>query len=260
MSAIFHLDDPATDLFIGDCREVLPRLPDKADLIFADPPFGWGVDYGSWDDKMDSKKYLEFTFEWIDLATSLLTNRGSLWINIPDDWAAEIVVFCKEQGLQLVNWCVWHFRFGQCRDSNFIVSKTHALYFVNDKKNRIWNPDTILEPSDRASVYNDARTQQSSRPGMRVPLDVWYGENWGRVQGNNKERRPGHQNQLPEVYLERIIRACSDPNSLVIDPFAGSGTTSVVARALGRRSIGIEFDEKLAASAFERIKKGAVRV
>jgi DNA modification methylase len=90
---------------------------------------------------------------------------------------------------------------------------------------------------------------------MRAPMDVWYGKYWGRVQGNNKERRDQHHNQIPEVYLERVIRACSNEGSLVLDPFLGSGTTSTVARAWNRRSIGIEYSKTNAKNAWERITK-----
>jgi site-specific DNA-methyltransferase (adenine-specific) len=91
-------------------------------------------------------------------------------------------------------------------------------------------------------------------------MDVWYGQFWGRVQGNNKERRGYHDNQLPEVYLERVIRACSNEGDLVLDPFLGSGTTGVVALALKRNFIGTEFSEENAKSACERIKIGPYRV
>jgi len=162
--------------------------------------------------------------------------------------------------MAMINWCIWHFRFGQCRNANFIVSKVHVLYFAKDPAKRIWNPDTILEPSDRATMYADARTRNTQTPGLRVPLDVWYGQYWGRVQGNNKERRANHENQIPEVYMERVIRACSRKDSLVLDPFLGSGTTCTVARALGRRSIGIDVSAGIAKSAFDRVKKGPVRL
>ena len=109
-----------------------------------------------------------------------------------------------------------------------------------------------------------SREPEGEGDGWQLPSDVWCretdGDGWGRVQGNSKERRETHQNQLPELYLERVIRACSNPGDLVLDPFLGSGTTSTVARALGRRSIGIEISQKYAESAFERIKAGAVRV
>jgi site-specific DNA-methyltransferase (adenine-specific) len=118
----------------------------------------------------------------------------------------------------------------------------------------------VLEPSDRAAIYDDKRTRETRQPGKRVPLDVWYGLNWGRIQGNNKERRHNHQNQIPEVYLERVVRACSNPGQLVLDPFLGSGTTCTVARGLGRRSIGIEYSRRNAASAFQRIEAGPIRL
>jgi site-specific DNA-methyltransferase (adenine-specific) len=257
----FRLDDPSTEVFVGDCREVLHSLPERSvDLIFADPPFNWDVAYGEWDDSRPRQEYIEFTHEWLDACIRVLSDRGSFWVNIPDDTAAEIVMHLKQRGLAMINWCIWHFRFGQHRVGNFIVSKVHALYFARDRENRVWNPDAVLEPSDRAAIYDDPRTRQTRQPGRRVPLDVWYGANWGRIQGNNRERRRNHQNQIPEVYLERVIRACSNEGQLVLDPFLGSGTTCTVARALGRRSIGVEYSSRNAESAFERIKAGPIRV
>ena len=252
----YQEESPDTCLYVGDCREVLPALPDKGcvDLIFADPPFNWDVPYDGWEDNMPREAYEQFTFDWLDACIETLSPKGSLWVNIPDDSAAEIVMHLKQRGLTMINWCVWHFRFGQHRDGAFITSKVHALYFAKDPNNRAWNPDAVLEQSDRASIYNDKRTQAKERnKGMRVPMDVWYGKYWGRVQGNNQERRSGHQNQIPEVYLERVILACSNEGDLVLDPFAGSGTTNTVARSHGRRSIGIEYSQATAESAWERI-------
>lgn len=257
----YSLQDPTTEIYVGDCREVLKDVPSKSvDLLFADPPFNWDVPYGEWDDAIPREEYLRFTYQWLDSCLAALSERGAFWVNIPDDTAAEIVIHLKQRGLLMINWCVWHFRFGQHRTGNFIVSKVHALYFARDRERRTWNPEAILEPSDRAAIYDDPRTQETRQPGLRVPLDVWYGPNWGRIQGNNKERRPNHQNQIPEVYLERVIRACSNEGDLVLDPFLGSGTTCTVARALGRRSIGIEYSSQNAGSAFERVQRGPIRL
>ncbi|MCC6675996.1 MAG: site-specific DNA-methyltransferase [Phycisphaerales bacterium] len=286
------LKDPDTRIYIGDCRKLLSQIPEcvksEVDLIFADPPFNWNRDYDrwkaqhaggsraqfeaeyeTWSDDMSRGDYLDFTYDWIDGCIKALTPTGSLFINIPDDTAAEIVCFLKghlprkpSHPMHMVNWCIWHYRFGQNRSGAFINSKVHILYFAKHPDQRTWRPDRILEPSDRATTYFDPRTQSKKDgmpPGMRVPMDVWYGAFMGRVQGNNAERRANHDNQIPEAYLNRVIQCASDEGMLVLDPFLGSGTTGVVARALNRRFIGCEFSKANATSAFERIKAGPAR-
>ena len=256
VAAVYEASQPETQAYIGDCRNVLRSLPERGqvDLIFADPPFNWSVAYEQWDDSMPREDYEDFTREWLDGCLEVLAPNGSIWVNIPDDSAAEIVMHLKQRGMHMINWCIWHFRFGQHREGGFINSKVHALYFSKDRKKRTWNGDAVLEQSDRAAIYGDKRTMAKTKnQGMLVPMDVWYGKYWGRIQGNNKERRPQHQNQIPEVYLERVILACSNPGDLVLDPFLGSGTTLTVARAHGRRSIGIEYSPETASSAWQRI-------
>ncbi|UYV12289.1 MAG: site-specific DNA-methyltransferase [Phycisphaera sp.] len=270
---------PDCRVYVGDCRELLPNIPECArsqvDLVFADPPFNWARGYDKWDDSMPDEEYCNvtqsfgppgevtaFTQRWIDLCIEALTPTGSLWINIPDDWAAEIVVHLKRRGLHMVNWCVWHYRFGQNTTGRFINSKVHALYFCKDPRNRTWNAGAVLEPSDRASTYFDPRTmdKKDGMPaGMRVPMDVWYGQYWGRIQGNNLERRGKHDNQLPELYLSRVVQCSSNEGDLVLDPFTGSGTTAVAATALGRRYVGCEYSPDMARSAIERVSNGPVR-
>jgi len=262
----FQLASPDTRVYVGDCRELLPRIPEVAsaevDLVFADPPFNWNRRYDEWNDRLPREDYLAFTRDWLDLCIGALRPHGAIWVNIPDDTAAEIVMHLKGRGLHMINWCIWHYRFGQNRLGGFINSKVHALYFARDREKRTWNVDDILEPSDRATTYFDPRThaKKEGKNGLRVPMDVWYGRFWGRIQGNNKERRALHDNQIPEVYLERVIRACSNEGDLVLDPFLGSGTTGLIARELNRRSIATEFSAQNARSAVERIKTGPVRV
>ncbi len=263
-------------VYIGDTRELLPRIAEvrrgTLDLVFADPPFNWNRAYDKWRDNMPRQDYIQFTHEWISLCAGGLRPGGSLWINIPDDTAAEIVVFVKNNlKFEMQNWCIWHYRFGQNTKHRFINSKVHALWFTKpggkvDPRTGVdytWNFEEILEPSDRAAIYEDPRTMSKRDgvpAGMRVPMDVWYGKYWGRVQGNSKERRHYHDNQLPEAYLERVVRACSNPGDTVLDPFLGSGTTGVVAHALGRHFIGTEFSPENARFAFERIQAGPVRL
>lgn len=92
--------------------------------------------------------------------------------------------------------------------------------------------------------------------GQRVPGTVWGvpsdGPMWGRVQGNNAERRPGHPNQLPIAYIARLLRAYTNEGDRVCDPFAGSGTTAAVCQELKRHCITIDVSEESIASARER--------
>ncbi len=273
--AAHTLTNPEARVYIGDCREIIARVPEcragTVDLIFADPPFNWKRGYDSWNDDMAEEEYLAFTYEWLDLCIGALRDGGSLWVNIPDDWAAEIVMHLKGRKLTMVNWAIWHYRFGQNTTERFISSKVHVLYFCKGRgvkgtatkiPGRTWNPTDVLELSDRASTYFDPRTLEKNDgmpAGRRVPLDVWYGRHFGRVQGNNAERRNYHDNQLPEAYLNRVVRCASNPGDLVMDPFLGSGTTGVMAHALGRRFIGCEFSPVNAANAIARIKAGPVR-
>ena len=67
VSPIFETENHDTRLYVGDCREIMPLLPDHGniDLIFADPPFNWDVPYGGWEDNMPRGEYEKFTFERI---------------------------------------------------------------------------------------------------------------------------------------------------------------------------------------------------
>src|SRR4051812_13438999 len=90
MTPNYHLDDPGTDVYVGDCRAVLASLPAASvDLVFADPPFNWDVQYGGWDDDRPREEYIHFTHAWLDGCIRVLAGHGSLWVNIPDDTAAE---------------------------------------------------------------------------------------------------------------------------------------------------------------------------
>ena len=159
---------------------------------------------------------------------------------------------------RLVRWCIWHYRFGQHTTHNFISSKTHLLWLSNGKPP--FHATDVLEPSDRASKYNDRRTQSKvhGEPGLRVPFDVWYGEGFSRIQGNNRERRPLHDNQLPEAILTRIIRSCTSEGDLVLDPFLGSGTTAVVAARLNRHFRGCDISPTYIESAASRVAESGV--
>lgn len=255
-----------TQFIVGDCVEVLKAHTRKYDLIFADPPFNIGHDYQDFFDKKEALEFIQFTHAWVRLCWARLKPHGVLCLHGPDALADQYILWAHDNRLakHRIAWCNWHYRFGQCNDSNWIDSRCHLMVYARDPNNYTWNPNDVLVKSDRLARYGDRRVASSSRSGYRVPFTVWGvegdGPYWGRVQGNSEERRDSHPNQLPEVYLARIIRAYTNPGDSVLDPFCGSGTTVTVAQALGRNCCVVDISARSIKSAKKRLKKGAVRV
>ncbi len=195
----------------------------------------------------------------------VLKPTGSFWLAIGDEFAAELKwIVHRELGLSLRSWVIWYYTFGVNCAQKFSRSHAHLLYFVRDPKQFTFNPDSIRVPSARQLVYGDRR----ANPVGRLPDDTWIlrpqdvpdgfpatDDTWHlpRVCGTFKERAGWHGCQMPEQVLGRIIRASSNPGDLVLDPFAGSGTTLAVARKLDRQALGFELSAEYAARAQARL-------
>src|SRR5262245_51818315 len=253
-------------VYTGDCLGLLPRLPAGAvDLAFADPPFNIGYDYDVYQDRHHPEHYLDWSRRWGAEVVRALKPDGTFWLAIGDEYGAELkLIFQKELGLTCRNWVIWYYTFGVHCQRKFSRSHAHLFYFVKDSERFTFNADTIRVPSARQLVYADARADRRGRvpddtwilrpqdlpDGFGAEEDTWY---FPRVCGTFKERAGWHGCQMPEQLLGRIIRACSNPGETVLDPFAGSGTTLVVAKKLGRRWLGCELSAGYAARAEARL-------
>lgn len=232
----------------GSCLDLLPALPAGcARLVFADPPFNIGYRYDAYDDRQDRDAYLEFARKWVAECVRVLAPDGSMWVAIGDDFAAEHRLILDAAGLFRRSWVIWHYTFGVYCPTKWGRDHTHLLYYTRDPKRFVFDADAVKVPSARQAKYGDKR----AAAGGRVPGDVWT---FPRVCGTFRERnKAGHTCQMPEAVLERIVRACSAPGDLVLDPFAGSGTSLAVAKRLGRRWYGCELSENYAAGVRERL-------
>jgi DNA modification methylase len=256
----------------GDCLKILPQLPAACvDLAFADPPFNIGYEYDHYHDARDKEEYLAWTERWLAEVKRLLKPTGSFFVAIGDEHVAEVKVRLDALGLTMRNWIVWHYTFGVNCTRKFNRSHAHILYYVADPKRFTFNADAVRVPSARQTTYADRRANplgklpddtwvlrpQEDPAYFQPPMDTWY---VARVCGTFKERRKAadrdetaHPCQMPEAVLERIIRIASNPGDLVLDPFAGSGTTLAVAKRLGRKYFGVELSENYAAQIKERL-------
>ena len=236
------------------------------DLAFADPPFNIGYDYDVYHDKLESENYLAWSRDWTAEVVRVLKPNGTFWLAIGDEYAAELkVLLQREHKLTCRSWVVWYYTFGVNCKTKFSRSHAHLFHMVKQADDFTFNTDAIRIPSARQLVYGDRR----ANPTGRLPDDTWIlrpqdipesftpeEDTWyfPRVCGTFNERAGWHGCQMPEQLLGRIIRACSDPGELVLDPFAGSGTTLAVAKKLGRRYLGFELSPEYAQRVEARLK------
>lgn len=232
----------------GDCVELLKGSGITPRLIFADPPFNIGYEYESYDDRLEYDSYVKWTEKWMTACHEALSDDGAFYIAIGDEYAAEVKMIARKLGLDLRNWIIWNYGFGQNTVKKFGRSHTHIFYFVKDSGNFVFNDEEIRVPSARQLIYNDKRADSRGR----IPDDVWR---YPRVCGTFKERVGWHTCQMPLKLMARIIKASSDPGDLVMDPFSGSASTLVAAAILGRQYLGFDIDLKYAELGQRRIEE-----
>jgi site-specific DNA-methyltransferase (adenine-specific) len=234
-------------------------------LGFADPPFNIGFDYnGEYQDKKTYEEYRDWSAEWMGQMHRVLDPYGSFWLHIGDGWVAELKIMAQAGGFRLRSWIIWYYTFGVNSPAKFTRSHTHLLYFTKHPTNFVFHANEVRVPSAREVVYNDKR----ANPDGRLPDDTWIlrpqvlemppdHDTWyfPRVAGTFHRRVPGAPNQMPEQLLGRIIRICSGPDQLVLDPFVGTGTTLAVAKKLGRRYLGFDISKTAVACARRRVKR-----
>ena len=225
------------------------RLPrDSVQLAFADPPYNIGILYDQYDDSIPKKQYLLWCRNWIRQIHRILKENGALYLAINDENVAELKIISEGLGFTFRRWIIWHYTFGQNARNNFTKSHTHILYFSKGK-NPVFYSDHIREPSARQMVYNDKR----ANPAGKVPDDVW---DFPRICGTFKERVKGDPCQIPVQLMQRIILASSLKGDIILDPFAGSGSTLVAAKKLGRHCLGIEQSKIYCNKIRERLARG----
>ena len=232
----------------GDCLKVLPTLPrESVDLVVADPPYNIGVDYGNGKKADRRDDYWGWCERWIGWCYRALKPTGSLWIISGQEHGAEIDIAIQRAGMTMRNRITWHETFGVYCHGKFGRTSRPIFYATKSPKGFTFNREAVTVPSARQEKYGDRR----AAPGGKIMGDVWQ---INRVCGTFKERVKGVPTQLPVELVQRIIGVSSNPGDIVLDPFAGSGTSLVVAKAMGREAIGIELNPDYAAIASRRFE------
>ena len=230
----------------GDCIEVLGKMQEKSvDLIFADPPYNLGKDFGNDSDSWSNRKnYLNWCYAWIDVCFSVLKDNGTFYLMNSTQNIPYISIYLQEH-YNIVNDIIWSY------DSSGVQSKKKygSLYepilmaTKSAKTKYTFNYQDILveaKTGAKRKLIDYRKNPPQPYNTKKVPGNVW---SFSRVRYKMEEYE-NHPSQKPEALLERIIRASSNDGDIVLDPFGGSFTTSCVATKLGRRAISMDINHE----------------
>lgn len=223
-------------LIRGDCIDEMSALEGCVDLVVTSPPYpNYGMAYG--DAFATIADYLDFSRRWMERAAKALRPGGAMWINVGMLKAGRnsrvpltyyLFPILSEVGLDMVQEVVWDRRVHRNTKQRFATVSERWLYVVKPGAKPVFNVDDVRRPSLRFDRRNN--------PSGTNPADIW---SFVQVHGVARERT-AHPCQFPQAMIERIVLACSNPGDVVLDPFAGSGTTGAAALAKGRSAIMIE--------------------
>ena len=216
--------------------------------------------------------YLAVLRPRVAMARRLLAAHGSLVVHVDTKTSHYVKVMCDEIfGLDcFASEVVWRYRRWPSRTRNFQRVHDVLLRYVRDpdaptRFNQLYEPlasSTLATWGDRRqrAVVDDTgrrlRSSSTPDPTPGTPLgDVWE---IGIVAPVARERT-GYPTQKPEALLERLIRACTNEDDLVLDPYAGSGTTLAVCARLGRRVVGIDSSPEALRTIRSRLREQGIR-
>ena len=241
-------------IFNEDCLIGIKKIPDNSlDLIVADPPYCLGKDYENNSDKLDSKEYLKWTYQWIDAVIPKLKDTGSFYIFLSWQYSPEIFSYIKTK-MPMINEIIWDRRVPSMGGSTRKFSSVHDNigFFVKQNKKYYFDIDSIRIPYDEETKKARTRSIFVGKKWLEVgynPKDIW---SVSRIHAQAPERQ-NHPTQKPLEIIERIIKASSPIGGTVLDPFMGTGTTAVAAINTKRNYVGFEINKNYCQMISKRI-------
>ena len=275
MPNLFDLDTSRT--ICGDALSVLEDIPDgSVQLCVTSPPYHIGKSYERGSGK-NFDEYVEWITSSLRLVEAKLRDGGSLCLQVgshvrngkllPLDYVFFPIL--QDLGLTFRNRIIWRYNFG-FNAVKRLSGRYEVLLWFTKGDNYKFNLDPIrvpqLYPGKRHSASKGSKAgMPSGNPKGKNPSDYWefdghtafFGEpvwNIPNVKANHPEKEPDHPCQFPNELVERCVMALTDEGDVVIDPFAGTGTTTICAHMHKRIGIGIEIDPSYASNAAKRLQ------
>ncbi|MCQ2545956.1 MAG: site-specific DNA-methyltransferase [Clostridia bacterium] len=244
-------------IFNGDCLKIAKGLPPGcANLIIADPPYNMYKNFnGSSFSKTDSVRYEEYTRNWIEAVRHTLRDDGSIYVCC--DWqCSSIIGSVLGEYFTIRNRITWQREKGRGAKANW-KNSMEDIWFATASDNYTFNLEDVkirrrvIAPYRQDGIPKD--WEESSEGNFRdtCPSNFWDDITvpfWSMAENT------AHPTQKPEKLMAKLILASSNPGDLVLDPFAGSGTSCVTAKKLGRHFTGIEKDSQYCIWAQQRLE------
>lgn len=250
-------DSAQLRLFQEDMFEGIARLPDgSVDLIVADPPYGLGKDYGNDSDLLSGQAYLDWSERWMDAVVPKLAPKGTLYLFCTWQYSPELFVMLKRR-LTMINEIIWDRRVPSMGGTTRKFSSVHDnIGFFARARDYYFDLDPVRIPYDPETKKARSRPRFEGKKWLEVgynPKDLW---SVSRIHRQDPERA-NHPTQKPLEIVERMVLSSCPPGGLVLDPFAGSGTTAVACLRHGRRFAGYEINPEYVQVACGRVSAAA---
>ena len=267
-------------LYFGENLPALKLIPDSSvQLVYIDPPFNTGREQQrskvttkrnnegnrigfkgeryetvkstvlSYDDQFAN--YWEFLEPRIEEAFRVLGNSGTLYLHLDYREAhyAKVLLDALFGPECFLNEIIWAYDYGGKSKSRWPAKHDTILVYVKDPKNYYFNSEEVdREPYMAPGLVTPEKIERG-----KLPTDVW----WHTIVSPTGKEKTGYPTQKPVGILRRIIQASSKPGDVVLDFFAGSGTTGFVANELGRKFILVDQNPESIQVIKDRLPKGS---
>jgi site-specific DNA-methyltransferase (adenine-specific) len=240
-------------LWLADALDLLAALPDgAARLAVCDPPYA--IAKADWDEFASLDAYVDWCDRWLAALHRVLADDGTAYVCGFSEILAEIKARSARRFAGGCRWLVWSYRNKANLGSDW--GRSHESILCLRKSRRfVMNVDAVRVPYNAHTTRYPARVQavNSQYGGARARRDTWTPNPLGAkprdvfdipILCNGMGEKTPHPTQKPEDLVRRLVLASSEPGDLVVDPFAGSGTTLVVAARAERRFLGGDSDPR----------------